>query len=131
MIKCNDRNYKLDPNKYFNSLSDPDLIIYRNMRFIGYVQRGECASNYLSAIAISAGPVIKETYIFTPTESGISSYDLQLWILYLGQNNFNVGASFGKLQNHASSIWKYTIAAISKVSSSDVGYSKYLDHTKL
>ena len=108
------------------SLSDPGLIIYRNRRCVGYVRRGECVSNYLSAIANSANPVIKERHSFTPTESGIPSYDLQLWKLYLGQNNFNFGASFGKLQNRASSIWNYTMAAISKASSSGVGYSSWI-----
>ena len=90
--------------RYEVSLSDPGLFIYRNRRFIGCVPRGECASNGLPAIAISVGTVIKKRCIFTSTESRISSYDLQLWKFYLCQNNFNFGASFGKLLNHASSV---------------------------
>ena len=45
--------------RYEVSLSDPGLITYRKRRCIGYFQRGEYASNCLSAIVVSARLVFK------------------------------------------------------------------------
>ena len=86
-----------DKGRYEVSLSDTSLFIYRIRRLIGCVQRGKFVSNGMLAIAISAGTVIQGRHFSISTESGTSSYDLKLWKLYLYQNNFNFGASFGKL----------------------------------
>ena len=99
------------------SLSDPDVTISNNKRFLDNIQECNVASNDLLTFEILVNTVISGNFIFTPGKSRIVNSYLQIWKSHLHHNNFNFGASSGKLQKIASSFWKRKLKTISNTGS--------------